>query len=450
MVKILSYNTHLFGPTVPGEFGQYYKDDERKEAICNHVKVVDPDVVCLCEVWSEDYKQDIIKALKYQYNYSSYDNTPSTEIGNGLLMLSKYPIYNDWFVGYENLSGADELSQKGILYASIYLNIGQQFRIFFTHTQADPDPEHKRAKNIDLISDVYEEYHSGIPAIALGDFNIYSGNDEYLGMMRTLDDFKDSVLGNTIPTTYDKENNILAKRFGGKDDKSGKLDYILTTEDHWNIKSFSVIRDFNIEGIDCSDHYPILATLKLEESSKIPIAFVYDTYENALKSVREMKTGYGNGVSTLIILQNDTEETWSFGGSYSWNGNFYHSPPPVIHAKKFAAILHHHPDGHGIGSEAQFVYSNGKEDGCFAFSAPWAFWFKNKVHLDGGKSDITWAEETIYKKLNKDGDYNNDASEGIYTFTGTIETGTSPLAFFKISTENAGDVVDFSNHGDEL
>ena len=121
-IRSLSYNTHLFGNTLPGLVGQYYKDNERKDAIIEHLISLDLDIICLCEMWDKDYKNDVINKVKSQYAYSYYNSNSVIKIGSGLMILSKHKLYNAAFSPYENLSGTDALSQKGILYVSVNFN----------------------------------------------------------------------------------------------------------------------------------------------------------------------------------------------------------------------------------------------------------------------------------------------------------------------------------------
>lgn len=267
--KILSYNTHLFGGTVPS-LKESYHDKERCNSIIDYVSVCGADIVCLCEIWSDSCKKTIVEKLENTYLYNLYCPTPWYQMGSGLLMLSKYQLDCPQFEEFQNLSGWDEISQKGFISVCVNYEQNKHFRIFFTHTQADKDYCVQRQSNFAQIISGISNYHPMIPTIILGDFNIIAGTEEYKWLIQHLSGFTDSfasIYPGNPGYTLDPINNSLAKIFDSEE-QSQRIDYMMYSNNNWSVDSFSVIKNYITTGstgtFDCSDHYPIEAVFTLK------------------------------------------------------------------------------------------------------------------------------------------------------------------------------------------
>ena len=57
---------------------------------------------------------------------------------------------------------------------------------------------------------------------------------------------------------------------------------------------------------------------------------IKETYESAKTAVDKMKSDYGNGVSTKIILYNDTPESLTLSDTDHFSGRWEVHPPYVV------------------------------------------------------------------------------------------------------------------------
>lgn len=284
-LKILSYNTHLFGGTVV-EFAptQILDDAQRRDAILSRVLSLKPDFVGFSEVWANSYKEQIILSLKDILPFSAWDkNENPLELGAGLLFLSKYAIApalgNSFFIRYSDLVGADAFSQKGFILARADVN-GQQIIISHTHTQSGDDSisNQARAKNLAQLAESLAST-SG-PALIIGDLNVIGEDinghptDDYKLWTETLVKvgFSDAYRKLFTPPclfpgyTYDGTKNVLIKQFAPDDAQKQlrqRIDYLFFRElvphgveipDEFTFTSGGVITDL-------SDHYPLLSSV---------------------------------------------------------------------------------------------------------------------------------------------------------------------------------------------
>jgi len=87
-----------------------------------------------------------------------------------------------------------------------------------------------------------------------------------------------------------------------------------------------------------------------------------------------MKREYGTGVSTKIILFNDTPEDMFYSGSDSWSGRWQVSPPEKIPAGKYAAFLHVKTTGTVRGSWGYAEFrTESREKMWIGWSTPWCW-----------------------------------------------------------------------------
>lgn len=438
-IKIITYNTHLFGGTIPS-LTEEYKDQERRGEIVERIKKSDCDIICLCEVWSDSWKEYIIKSVQPTYPYYFYYDTPPTEMGDGLLVISKKPLYNPDFREFSSLADVDKLAQKGVFLLSVHWSDQKQFRIFFTHTQADEEHWSERKSNLEQVKQEINAYYSDSSALILGDLNVYE--NEQNEMRTILSGFSDA--GSDV-STYDPSKNNVAKHFdeGGK---AHRFDFILYSDHDWTLKSYEVITDWKTRhGTDCSDHYPAQASLELETGKKIEQNVFFNQVEakQTLKKVKHDK--YGSGVCNCILIWNNTTEyeLCSYK-TYSWYGTFqYLLPAPVIAPGEWTAVFHHHPNGEMYGSIGCVIYRIFRKDGTavcdvfLGFDTPWSNLQTNKVYVMFGECDSwwkTWPQDTMYKILDDNGDYKLKSEWSTFRLSGEILPGTSALTMFIIKT----------------
>lgn len=264
----MTYNTHLFGGTFPAAT-QSYADEQRRDRIIALIRQQRPDIMCLCEVWSDHWKDVIYDGLKDIYPFCELHKTSALEMGPGLCVFSHHSIKETCFSEYKDKADYDASAQKGVLGLLFEPTEGPIFRLFFTHMQSGEQYAEIRRKQFDQIIAMGMQWYPDTPAILVGDLNVIANSEEYRWMMDTFCSFQDV---GPIPTpsapayTSDYEHNCLTKKFGSP--PSAKIDYILVHKDRWKIEYVQIINDWRWSGDkahscqDCSDHYPILATLK--------------------------------------------------------------------------------------------------------------------------------------------------------------------------------------------
>ncbi|HET9868373.1 MAG TPA: endonuclease/exonuclease/phosphatase family protein [Nitrospira sp.] len=279
-MRLISYNTHLFyGTAVPVQ----YRDKARLDDMIVRLARSDADIVGLCEVWSDHVKKQIINDLRPYFQDSYFHATAGTEMGSGLLLLSRYRLSKTAFTKYTNLVGADALSQKGFYTAVASVpkpeGIVPVFLVL-THTQADSSPSDVDARNKNLwqlASGIQHLPFRGRSMYVMGDFNVCGEIDgiptpAYNELKKLLAPYGLQDLCQLIyPSafehplyTYSYYTNSLARYFAPGDKVKQRLDYVFAREvGTASTIGFAVPDDWkftNTSPDDTSDHYPIVVT----------------------------------------------------------------------------------------------------------------------------------------------------------------------------------------------
>jgi endonuclease/exonuclease/phosphatase family metal-dependent hydrolase len=439
-IKIITYNTHLFGGTALDSFVGY-QDEERIGEIMERIKKSDCDIICLCEVWSDSWKEVIVKSVQQTHPYHFYYDTSPEKMGDGLLVISKKPLSWASFIEFAERAGWDGQAQKGAFFLSVYWSAQKQFRIFFTHTQADKEHWSERKSNLEQVGALIRAYYSDIPALILGDLNVYE--DEQNELRTILSGFSDAGSGSNL-MTYDPSKNNVAQHFdeGGK---AHRFDFILYSDPDWTFKSYEIITDWKTSGgTDCSDHYPAQASLELKTAKKIEQnVFQQLQQPEAIKALKKAHASYGSGVCNCILIWNNTTEyELRSYTTYSWHGTFlWLLPAPVIAPGEWTAVFHHHPNGEALGSIGCVIYRIFKKGGTavgdvfLGFDTPFSKLQTNKVKVMFGECDSwwnTWSPATMYKILDDKGDRESKIKWDNFRLWGLITTGDSAVPQFVI------------------
>jgi exonuclease III len=247
-LKIISYNISA----LPKWFNLNGNPLKRIEEIIDLLIKNDADVICLQEVFDIKIKNRIAQELlKYDFHYK-----PSNSmfcLSSGLMILSKYRIISKGFEAYNNYSGEDSLTEKGILYITIKIN-NTVYTILNTHLNANAIFSlyrrcvRTREKQMHQLLEFIKNRDANRDNIILcGDFNI--DLYDYQNMFNKLNNiYKFNIssinfINNTKLITFSKSNKQLDYIF-----------YFYNTPKHIS---------FNYELIksDLSDHYPIILNL---------------------------------------------------------------------------------------------------------------------------------------------------------------------------------------------
>ena len=236
-LKILTYNTHLFGGSPITTVAKFLvqKDEERCMAILRNVMNTDADIVCLQEVWSLKFRDDITKefAKRYPFIYISPDavthlpwwaellswlpaaipgafvpvilaNIIAHAVGrenitewlvssvdfvktSGLLLASRIPLDEIEFTPYEKMTDRDDIvARKGVISFTALIPIATPkysflpVRIGMTHA---PTPFSDAVRTLQDYAlphtKMYKKYADSYCGwIMLGDLNLNSENAE--------------------------------------------------------------------------------------------------------------------------------------------------------------------------------------------------------------------------------------------------------------------------------
>ncbi len=190
-VKILTYN--IGG--IPDILFPLPRREGRVAKIADILARRKYDVVCLQEVWLQKDANYISRKADYPYSARLRINSTLTALfGNGLLILSRFPIVEARFFPYSinapvfSLLDADFWATKGLLAVRLKLN-GKEIDVYTTHMTASTDDRRhssiRKIQTMELIDSVYL-FSRGGPFVITGDFNSKIGWPEYTMLTSTL------------------------------------------------------------------------------------------------------------------------------------------------------------------------------------------------------------------------------------------------------------------------
>jgi len=164
-VELATYNTGL-APTLLGSA-------ERLPLVIEAIKTLVADVVCLNEVWlSASSQEAFAAAVASAFPYAYWNEERSTPMGNGLLVLSKHPLYR----GRAPILTAQDYPDKYLrkLLAVDVVTPTAYFHVMCTHLAADTTTSEaaKRQSQIEELNALATtEGYFAQPTFLLGDLN---------------------------------------------------------------------------------------------------------------------------------------------------------------------------------------------------------------------------------------------------------------------------------------
>lgn len=164
-VKLITYNVALMGTI------KWAAD--RKPLIVEALKAADADVMCLQEVWKEfSSPADLAALLSPAFPYAWWTWQGQTAWGNGLVIVSKHPLYRGRALRFVNNDPGNYVDRT-IIGASVLMQ-DSYFHVLCTHLQAFDDPANLAARMAEIEEiktwSMAEGYDDG-PTFLLGDFN---------------------------------------------------------------------------------------------------------------------------------------------------------------------------------------------------------------------------------------------------------------------------------------
>lgn len=125
----------------------------------------------------EDFNFDYALRRNVKLPYKTY-TSGITPIGDGLNFFSRFPIYNVERIPWKDAhgvldDGSDELTPKGILFATVEFAPGVYIDVYNAHTDGYEDAESLAARrsNLAQLAALINERSSGRAVIVMGDLN---------------------------------------------------------------------------------------------------------------------------------------------------------------------------------------------------------------------------------------------------------------------------------------
>ncbi len=191
-LKVLTYNVWMVD--APFKLGSL-DIEPRAAAIPGFVAALNPDIVLLQEVWPDSQKLNLLSGFKKNgYPFSFYEDIPASIlmrglVGNGLLVISRYPIepINDpshRVLAFSDFTRPDEyFARKGALHVKVSVPELGSVDIYNTHLGAVSFIPEKRQFNqaynssrknqmAELVQFI-RKTRSTVPLILAGDINTH-------------------------------------------------------------------------------------------------------------------------------------------------------------------------------------------------------------------------------------------------------------------------------------
>jgi endonuclease/exonuclease/phosphatase family metal-dependent hydrolase len=139
--------------------------DDRMEKIPAEIAALEPDIVCLQEVWTDGSREKISKALGPSYATARCD-------GGGLMILTRFPILSEAFTPFPfdcALSFAEWMGKKGVMEAVLETPQGR-LRVVNTHLALDFGEDNGRTRQLDFLLELLEDRRD-LPLVIGADLN---------------------------------------------------------------------------------------------------------------------------------------------------------------------------------------------------------------------------------------------------------------------------------------
>ena len=252
-MKVMSFNIRM----------KTYKDvgvrdwNYRKAFLTMTIEEENPDIIGFQEVMTEPYEY-LCETLKGYGSVIAYrDDSAKAEgcpvfykedkyevIDKNSFWLSETPekMSKDWGSGCYRICSYVLLKDKGN---------GKEFLVFNTHL--DDASEEARIKGIRVVLDKIAEL-GNVPAMLMGDFNVYEDSETYHSAMNAFFDVK-----------YQTENTMTSCTYHGWGEQFDApcIDYIMISQEGFEVNCYRVItKTYN--GVYTSDHFPVVTELVLK------------------------------------------------------------------------------------------------------------------------------------------------------------------------------------------
>lgn len=266
-MKLMTYNVGA-GPAFMCAANGLREPLQRVDGVVDKICKSNADVVCLQEVFDEEFAEALIKKLqskKYKYFVYRAGKTGSFwQLNSGLMIASKTLITQPEFYQFKNGVGEDSLAKKGLLKTTI-----KGINVFNTHLQAgghNPKATARINAHTKQMEAIKQKITLSNKAVIAGDFNIGPNLKKlWKAKANFLNTYQDRLLENYSET---KPCGSFINMVTGKIEPY-LIDFIRFFENGTNVwknecqpTSYSKLNGNHLTD-RVSDHIPIIATFKL-------------------------------------------------------------------------------------------------------------------------------------------------------------------------------------------
>ena len=267
------------------------------------------------------YNNELNSQLTFKYKTEFTGNVP---LGDGLMTLSKYPLYNYDRVGWNEIYGIDFATKRGFSFTSIEIKKGYFIDIYNLHCDAFDDKKSIEGRNSNLaqISKYIQGISEGKAVIVYGDTNsLYThGFDKVYDLLLKPCNLKDAWVEKIMDGKYPEEGPDLdVDKLGQKGEVWDKIFYRSGKNVEIDATSFeTLLKEFTDEdGNQLSDHYPVTSTISYKLIEGILLSDLYGESKGDGFSFIEKMDGK-NPLS--VIISSDNKKITKVGFKYKDNG----------------------------------------------------------------------------------------------------------------------------------
>jgi endonuclease/exonuclease/phosphatase family metal-dependent hydrolase len=269
-ISVMTHNMALL--VAPGDYLGTDRDGAVAE-ISARIRALSPDVVGLCEVFSDGEREDIRGALRDLYpHFQEGPDEADLESDGGLLLLSRHPLLAANAFIFRDCDGVDCFANKGMIHIRVRGGSWPTaLDVFYTHAQdiSTGDGVATLYAQLSAMQAFIERNADpALPAIVMGDLNIPGENPQhYAQLLGRLAGARDcwTLAGNSAASgpTAVRESNF----YEDADDlpaQDQRLDYVLMRAGRRAIPIVSGVEilRFTRNGRFISDHFGLRAVFE--------------------------------------------------------------------------------------------------------------------------------------------------------------------------------------------
>lgn len=177
--KVMSWNVAGIGWGMERSRAGVLEWEKRADSIIQKIIDVDPDILCLQEVFDTDFCNKLIEGLKHEYAtfYTHMGKVSFIGSNSGLFVASKVPIEDFKFTEFQAKTNKSKWQKKGFASFLVYSNNKPKLQIIATHLQHGEDGAKARQNQLNEI--LSSKLNQDIPILLVGDLNIEWESNEY-------------------------------------------------------------------------------------------------------------------------------------------------------------------------------------------------------------------------------------------------------------------------------